>query len=123
MLHFCGFALLFATLAIPAIAQEAQPVLAGTRVEIESFEQDRYEGKFGIVYQGDLNLNLELVKRGHAWAYRQYMRKSDSELYINEAAPRTAKRGLWALPQNQWIAPREWRRFAARVGRTRRLIL
>ena len=55
-------------------------------------------------------MNLELVKRGHAWAYRQYMRKEDSALCINEAAARTAKKGLWALSKDQQVAPWEWRR-------------
>jgi micrococcal nuclease len=64
----------------------------------------------GIVYRGDLNVNLELVKRGHAWAYRRYMRKADSALCINEAAARTARRGLWALPAEQRVTPWEWRR-------------
>jgi endonuclease YncB( thermonuclease family) len=44
----------------------------------------------GIVFLVDLNVNLELVKRGHAWAYRRYIRKADSALCINEAAARLA---------------------------------
>ena len=79
-------------------------------VAIEPFEQDRYARMIGIVYRDDLNVNLELVKRGHAWAYRQYMRKQDSALCINEAAARTAKKGLWALPVKDRVAPWEWRR-------------
>jgi endonuclease YncB( thermonuclease family) len=85
-------------------------LVAGKRVQVEPFSQDRYERMIGIVFRDDLNVNLELVKRGRAWAYRRYMRKSDSALCINEAAARTAKRGLWALPADQRIAPWEWRR-------------
>lgn len=85
-------------------------VVMGKEVDIEPFSQDRYERMIGIVFLGDLNVNLELVKRGHAWAYRQYMRKEDSALCINEAAARTAKRGLWALPARDRVAPWEWRR-------------
>ncbi len=85
-------------------------LVAGKQVEIEPFEQDRYERMIGIVFRGHLNVNLELVKRGHAWAYRKYMRKIDSDLCINEAAARTAKRSLWALQKDQRVAPWEWRR-------------
>lgn len=85
-------------------------LVMGKDVEIEPFSQDRYERMIGIVYLGDLNVNLELIKRGHAWAYRQYMRKEDSALCINEAAARTAKKGLWALSSDQQVAPWEWRR-------------
>ena len=71
----------------------------------------------GIVFLGDLNVNLELVKRGHAWAYRQYMRKEDSALCINEAAARTAKKGLWASKERP-VAPWEWRRKKTRAAPT-----
>lgn len=89
-------------------------LVMGKQVGVEPFEQDRYDRMIGIVYRDDLNVNLELVKRGHAWAYRRYMRKSDSELCINEAAARTAKKGLWVLPASERIAPWEWRRKKTR---------
>jgi endonuclease YncB( thermonuclease family) len=88
-------------------------LIAGKHVAIEPFSQDRYERMIGIVFLEDLNVNLELVKRGYAWAYRRYMRKADSELCIFEAAARTAKKGLWALPVDQRIPPWEWRRKKA----------
>ena len=90
-----------ATAALTALVQ-------GKKVAVEPFEQDRYDRMIGIVYRDDMNVNLELVKRGHAWAYRQYMRKQDSVLCINEAAARTAKRGLWTLPEDERVAPWEW---------------
>lgn len=93
-------------------------LVMGKEVDIEPFSQDRYERMIGIVFLGDLNVNLELVKRGHAWAYRQYMRKMDSALCINEAAARTAKKGLWALPVDQRIPPWEWRRKKTRAAPT-----
>jgi len=92
-------------------------LVAGKEVAIEPFEQDRYDRMIGIVYWGELNVNLELVKRGHAWAYRKYMRKADTELCIHEAAARTAKRGLWAAKERP-IAPWEWRRKATRQAPT-----
>lgn len=69
-------------------------LVMGKEVDIEPFSQDRYERMIGIVFLGDLNVNLELVKRGHAWAYRQYMRREDSALCINEAAARIADESL-----------------------------
>ena len=90
-------------------------LVMGKEVDIEPFSQDRYERMIGIVFLGDLNVNLELVKRGHAWAYRQYMRKEDSALCINEAAARTAKKGLWAS-REQPVAPWEWRRKKTRAA-------
>ncbi len=89
-------------------------LVMGKDVDIEPFSQDRYERMIGIVFLGDLNVNLELVKRGHAWAYRQYMRQEDSALCINEAAARTAKKGLWASRERP-VAPWEWRRKKTRA--------
>jgi micrococcal nuclease len=85
-------------------------LIANKQVQIEPFEQDRYERLVGIVFLGELNVNAELVKRGHAWAFRKYMRKVDASLCEEEAAARAAKRGLWALTADQRIAPWEWRR-------------
>lgn len=85
-------------------------LIANKQVQIEPFEQDRYERLVGIVFLGDLNVNAELVKRGHAWAFRRYMRRADASLCEDEAAARTAKLGLWALRTDHRIAPWQWRR-------------
>ena len=79
------------------------------QVQVEPFEQDRYERLIGIVYVGDLNVNAELVSRGHAWAYRHYMRKADAALCKLEADARSAKRGLWSARSDEIEAPWEWR--------------
>lgn len=92
-----------------ATAHVRQRVL-GKEVEIEPFEQDRYDRLVGIVFLDGVNINAELVARGDAWAYRRYMRKSDAELCADEAIARAAKRGLWSLPADERIAPWEWRR-------------
>jgi micrococcal nuclease len=78
-------------------------------VQIEPFEQDRYERLVGIVYLGDLNVNAELVARGYAWAYRHYMRRADATLCKLEADARSAKRGLWSARSDEIEAPWEWR--------------
>lgn len=85
-------------------------LLLGKEVQLEPFEQDRYDRLVATVLLGDLNVNAELVKQGHAWAFRKYMRKrEDAYLCQLEYAARTAKRGLWALPKDQRAAPWEWR--------------
>jgi micrococcal nuclease len=91
-------------------------LVTGKQVDIEPFSQDRYDRMIGIVYLGELNVNLELVKQGHAWAYRKYMRKEDDKLCTHEAAARTAKRGLWKVAKA--IAPWEWRRKETRASPT-----
>jgi endonuclease YncB( thermonuclease family) len=78
-------------------------------VQLEPFEQDRYDRLVATVFLEDLNLDAELVRLGHAWAFRKYMRKEDAYLCDLENEARTAKRGLWSLPEEQIIAPWDWR--------------
>jgi micrococcal nuclease len=82
----------------------------GKEVDVEPFEQDRYERMVGIVYLGDVNINAELVQEGHAWAYRQYMRKADRKLCVDETLARISKKGLWSQSTKDRVAPWEWRK-------------
>lgn len=69
---------------------------------------DRYGRSIGHIFFNDRDINREMVKEGHAWVYRQYLR--DQSLLLIEKQARLAKRGLWALPINQRQAPWEWRK-------------
>jgi endonuclease YncB( thermonuclease family) len=82
----------------------------GKEVDVEPFEQDQYERMAGIVHLGDVNINAELVQEGHAWAYRQYMRKADRTLCVDETLARISKKGLWSQSTKDRVAPWEWRR-------------
>lgn len=80
------------------------------RVELEPFEQDRYERLVANVFIGDLDVNAQLVREGHAWAYRQYLTSENLELCKLEAQARAKGRGLWALPRKERYAPWDWRK-------------
>ena len=68
--------------------------------------QDRYQRTLAIVYYQDKNINLEMVKQGMAWAYKQY---SHDPIYLQAQENAQAKRiGLWA--DNNPIEPSQWRR-------------
>ena len=82
-------------------------LLDGKEVALEVVTQDRYERLVAVVYLGDENINAWMVKQGNAWAYRQYLK--DTDYCIWEDSSRSARRGLWALPQDQRNAPWEWR--------------
>lgn len=67
---------------------------------------DRYERVVGRVFFDGRDINRELVAEGHAWAYRQYM--TDRSLLDDEAAARSASRGLWG--DSRPTPPWEYRR-------------
>lgn len=69
--------------------------LQGREVWLEPVSQDRYDRLVAIVHRGDENLNQELVREGHAWAYRRYMRRNERALCALEQEAREAGRGLW----------------------------
>jgi endonuclease YncB( thermonuclease family) len=83
----------------------------GSSVELEVVTQDQFRRIVAVVWlQGAgerVNVNEKMLREGHAWAYRRYMR--DPRFCDIEAEARAAKRGLWARPVGDWVYPPEWR--------------
>lgn len=69
-------------------------LVANKSVVIKSTGKDRYQRVLGTIYYQNKNINLEMVKNGYAWAYREYMK---NPIYLEEQKKaQKAKRGLWA---------------------------
>jgi endonuclease YncB( thermonuclease family) len=79
------------------------------KVELEPFQQDRYDRLIAIVDLGDEDINETMVQTGHAWAFRKYLKHSDTDYCYYEADARKAHLGLWSLPAAQQVAPWEYR--------------
>lgn len=62
-------------------------------VSIDVQETDRYGRAVAVVYVNGRNMNLEIVKAGLAWHYKQYSK--DKSFAEAEAAARSEARGLW----------------------------
>ncbi|MDQ1078023.1 thermonuclease family protein [Pseudoroseomonas cervicalis] len=71
-------------------------------------DTDRYGRTVGTVWVEGRNVNAEMVRAGHAWVYRQYLR--DRSLLAVEDEARRARRGLWRLPEAERVPPWVWRR-------------
>ena len=83
----------------------------GAAVELEVVTQDqfkRFVATVWLVADGKrTNINETMLREGHAWAYRRYMREAR---YCDiEAEARDKKVGLWAQPVSDWVYPPEWR--------------
>jgi endonuclease YncB( thermonuclease family) len=79
-------------------------------VKLDIKDIDRYGRAVALVYVGSLNVNLEQVKRGLAWAYLEYLGSPYiSEYYSAEKEARSKGLGLWnqANPTPPW----EWRKI------------
>ena len=89
-------------------ARQALSDLAfGKAVRIVVVDTDRYGRTVGRVHEGAVDVNAEMVRRGAAWVFRRYSR--DPALLRLEDEARSARRGLWALPEAERAPPWEWR--------------
>jgi endonuclease YncB( thermonuclease family) len=77
----------------------------GKSVKIVIMDIDRYRRMVSILYLHDEDINLEMVKEGWAWAYREYLTRPHASEYIDaENDARSKKLGLWtqANPLPPW---------------------
>lgn len=77
------------------------------RVRIVAVGTDRNRRVIGRVFVGSLDVNAEMVRRGGGWVFRRY--SDDPMLLRLESEARSARRGIWALPEAQRLPPWEWR--------------
>jgi endonuclease YncB( thermonuclease family) len=54
-------------------------------------KRDHYKRIIAVCYQGSTNLTAEMVRTGHAWAYRRY----SLDYLPQEQEARTNRRGIW----------------------------
>ena len=96
-------------------SQKATKFLAGLvlnqDVSIQDYGKDRYGRVLGVVYVGQTNVNLELVRNGYAEVYRGKPAKGfDSDPYWRaEAQTKSENLNIWSLGDD-YVSPRDWRR-------------
>jgi micrococcal nuclease len=83
----------------------------GADVELEVVTQDAFHRLVATVWMmidgKRININETMLREGHAWAYRRYM-KEPKYCDIEQEA-RDKKLGIWAQPVSDWVYPPEWR--------------
>jgi len=89
-------------------------LIYGKAVEVEPYQQDRYDRLVARVWLDGMDVNAEMLRTGNAWTYRRY---ADDPAYCTyEQAARDLGHGLWRLPASQRVAPWEWRQRKSRAG-------
>jgi endonuclease YncB( thermonuclease family) len=73
------------------------------RVRVVVTDTGKYGRAIGKVYLGELYVNAEMVRLGHAWVYTKYAKST--ALIDDGREARAARRGLWQLPLNQLEEP------------------
>ena len=87
--------------------RELAAIVSGQIVRVNTHSHDDYGRIVGTVTLSGQDIEAVLVERGAVWVYRRYNR--NPRLIDLEAQAKTARRGLWALPEHQRIPPWEWR--------------
>ncbi len=79
--------------------QSLSALVFNKQVSVEYSKQDRYGRTVGKIIVDGIDANLEQVKAGMAWHYKQYQNEQSEEdrvLYAQaEVQARTERRGLW----------------------------
>ena len=78
----------------------------GSDVTLKVVDTDRYGRTVAEIIRGGQNVNLRMVRRGQAFAYRQYLSNCDPTAYLGaERGAETDRLGVWDLPggiQRPW---------------------
>jgi endonuclease YncB( thermonuclease family) len=78
-------------------ARELKHLILGDTVTVTTTGQKTYKREVCIIRKAGIDINLAMVKRGYAWAYRQYLRRPYTSEYIDaEREARENRQGLWA---------------------------
>lgn len=79
-----------------AADRELNNLILHTTVDITLTGDRSYDREICIIKRMGLDINREMVKRGYAWAYRQYLRSPYASEYIDaEHEARKMRRGIW----------------------------
>jgi endonuclease YncB( thermonuclease family) len=86
-------------------ADKLKELILDKDVKILSSGKDKYGRTIGRIYINDAWINLEMIKLGCAWHYKQYSK--DEKLANAELVARSEKLGIWS--ESNPIAPWDYR--------------
>jgi len=91
-------------------AMEAlQAKVYGKKVRVDIIDIDRYRRMVSMIWLGNRNINLEMVREGYAEAYREYLKEPYQAQFIDaEHKARSGRKGIWRL--SNYERPSEFRK-------------
>jgi micrococcal nuclease len=83
--------------------------IMGMQVRLDIIDIDKYKRMVGMIWINDRNINLEMVREGYAEAYVEYLKEPYRSQFMRaELEARSAKRGIWSLPDYE--RPKDFRK-------------
>jgi endonuclease YncB( thermonuclease family) len=93
----------------PQAAAYVRELLLGRQVQLDTYGKDRVGRLLSVVWLGEINVNLTLVKEGLAWVDPSLtITNVRAALEVAERQAQVGKYGLWALPDPE--SPWEYRK-------------
>lgn len=76
--------------------RELKSMILGEAVEVTTTGDKTHNREVCIIKKDGMDVNLEMIKRGAAWAYRKYLKEPYTSKYIEAENEAKAKKvGLW----------------------------
>ena len=83
--------------------------IKGREVKLDIIDIDKYRRMVCIIWLDGRNINLDMLREGHAEAFIEYLKQPYREKFLEaEREAKSAKRGIWALPGYE--RPRDFRK-------------
>jgi endonuclease YncB( thermonuclease family) len=77
-------------------SKELKHMILAKNVRVITTEKDRYNRDICLITLDELDVNLEMVKRGYAWAFVRYLRNPYTKSYVAaESEAKGAGLGIW----------------------------
>lgn len=77
-------------------SKELKKLILGQHVQVETTGAKTYKREVCIIKKDGADINLEMVRKGYAWAYKQYLKRPYASDYIDaERSARDKRLGLW----------------------------
>ena len=79
------------------------------QVRLDIITTDKYRRIVGMLWLDDRNINLEMVREGHAEAFIEYLDEPYRKQFLDaEKEAKEAKKGIWSLPE--YVRPIDFRK-------------
>jgi len=89
--------------------QALQTKVYRKNVRVEIIDIDRYRRMVSMIWLGNRNVNLEMVREGYAEAYREYLKEPYYAQFIDaEQVAKSGRKGIWRL--GNYERPSEFRK-------------
>ena len=97
-----------------AASKELRELIHGQRVDVITTGEKTHGREVCIIKKDGMDINLEMIRRGYAWAYRKHLKRPYASTYIEaENKARDQKLGIWQQdnPLPPWeFKKRYWRK-------------